>query len=192
MAKAKRYRKDPRYRPGGKKRQCTGHTRSGRQCSNTPIIGGTVCRMHGGGAPQVKRKAQERLEDLIDPNRLLRELAGAVYSDLREAFDEHGKLRPMHEWPEALARAVASVKTMKKNLQAGDGKTDDVVEIRLWDKMSAITLLMRHLKMLTDKVEHTGRDGQPLVGPDPRTVATAELIDEAKALVKLLEGKVGG
>jgi hypothetical protein len=31
-----------------------------------PIKGGTVCRFHGGSAPQVKRKAQERLEALVD------------------------------------------------------------------------------------------------------------------------------
>jgi len=47
--------------------------------------------MHGGKAPQVKRKAEERLADLIDPGRVLREAARLAYSDVRELFDEHGR-----------------------------------------------------------------------------------------------------
>jgi hypothetical protein len=34
---------------------------SGQPCRYPPIPGGFVCRFHGGGAPQVKAKAQERL-----------------------------------------------------------------------------------------------------------------------------------
>lgn len=43
------------------KRQCTATNRQGRRCGKSPIPGGTVCRMHGGAAPQVRLKAQERL-----------------------------------------------------------------------------------------------------------------------------------
>lgn len=172
-------------RPGEPKRQCTAHNRQKKRCKNAPILGGTVCAKHGGKAPQVIRKAQERLEDLIDPNRLLRELVSVVYSDLRDAFDAQGQLRPIHEWPDGLARAVASVKTTKKNLTVGDKKMDDVVEIKVWDKTTAITLLMRHLKMLTDKVEHTGKDGSPLVG-DVRTASTEALLAEAREIAGLL------
>lgn len=32
-----------------------------QQCRNTPIPGGTVCRMHGGASPVVARKAAERI-----------------------------------------------------------------------------------------------------------------------------------
>lgn len=174
-------------KPGEPKRKCNARNRRGMPCGKPPIVGGTVCTTHGGRAPQVQRKALERLDDLIDPRRLLRELTGLVYSDLRDAFDAQGKLLPVHEWPKGLASAVASVKSMKKNLAAGDGKTDDVVEIRLWDKTSAITLLMRHLKMLTDKIEHTGADGQPL--QEVRKMSTDALLDEAKALIAKLEGE---
>ena len=38
-----------------------------KRCRKQAIYGGTVCRMHGGAAPQVKKKARERLNDLVDP-----------------------------------------------------------------------------------------------------------------------------
>jgi len=40
---------------------------TGEQCRQTAIAGGTVCRFHGGGAPNVKRKAALRLAALVDP-----------------------------------------------------------------------------------------------------------------------------
>lgn len=42
--------------------QCSARSKQkGIQCGRTAIPGGTVCRYHGGAAPQVKLKAQERL-----------------------------------------------------------------------------------------------------------------------------------
>lgn len=38
----------------------------GVQCSKKPIPGGTVCRYHGGAAPQVKKAALERLMQYQD------------------------------------------------------------------------------------------------------------------------------
>lgn len=49
--------------------QCTAKSKTtGNQCKNAPIKGGTVCRIHGGGAPQVKAVAARRiLEALVGP-----------------------------------------------------------------------------------------------------------------------------
>ncbi len=49
-------------------RRCTAKSvRSGQRCKKAAILGGVVCQTHGGGAPQVKKAARERLNDLIDP-----------------------------------------------------------------------------------------------------------------------------
>lgn len=47
--------------------KCTATNRQGKRCGKEPIAGGTVCRMHGGSAPQVKLKAMERLMALQHP-----------------------------------------------------------------------------------------------------------------------------
>lgn len=51
----------------GKKQVCGKKTRKGTPCQKSPIKGGTVCRLHGGSAPQVKRAAKLRLLELVDP-----------------------------------------------------------------------------------------------------------------------------
>lgn len=137
-------------------RQCTAKTKRGR-CRKAAIKGGMVCPTHGGSAPQVQRKAAERLADLIDPDRALREAATLAYSDVRQLFDEHGNLKPMKDWPDSIAPAVASVEIVKKNLAAGDGMTDTVHKLRLWDKPKNLEMLFKHLGLLIERLNHSGK-----------------------------------
>lgn len=55
--------------PDGKvRRQCVATSHStGERCQRPPIKGATVCRFHGGAAPQVKKAAQLRLLELVEP-----------------------------------------------------------------------------------------------------------------------------
>lgn len=45
---------------------CAGHKKDGTPCKKNPIKGATVCRVHGGAAPQVRKRAQERLQAAAD------------------------------------------------------------------------------------------------------------------------------
>src|SRR5690554_4354052 len=45
-------------------RRCTAHTTGGNPCRKAPIKGATVCRTHGGSAPQVKAVAARRAATL--------------------------------------------------------------------------------------------------------------------------------
>jgi hypothetical protein len=48
---------------GSERERCTARSkRSGERCGRWPSKGSTVCSTHGGAAPQVKRKARERVE----------------------------------------------------------------------------------------------------------------------------------
>jgi hypothetical protein len=135
-------------------RRCTAQSkRAGRRCLKAAILGGTVCTTHGGLAPQVRRKAAERLQDLIDPDRLLREAAKLAFSDISQLLGEQGALLPVSQWPKELRGAVAGVKLTKKNPTSGDGVQEDVIEIKLWDKPKAVELLAKHLGLLTERVQ---------------------------------------
>lgn len=55
---------------------CSARRKNGTPCKRPPVAGATVCRAHGGAAPQVKRKAQERLlEGVPKMLRMLKQLA---------------------------------------------------------------------------------------------------------------------
>lgn len=58
---------DPMQGTDPMKPRCTARSKqSQKPCRNAPIPGGTVCRFHGGAAPQVKAKALERLQAYQD------------------------------------------------------------------------------------------------------------------------------
>ncbi len=60
--------RDPRDLPGRELLQCSAHSRtSGERCKNKALAGTTVCKFHGGAAPQVQRKAKMRLAELVAP-----------------------------------------------------------------------------------------------------------------------------
>ena len=154
--------RDAQYAPVGLARervsgQCYAKTKStGQRCRQAAILGGSVCRLHGGRAPQVRRAAAIRIRDLIDPQRVLRECARLAYSDIGDLFTAQGELKTVQHWPEHARRAVSSVEVLKRNLTAGDGEQEDVVKIRLWDKIKPLELLMRHLGLVGEQGADTG------------------------------------
>ena len=83
------------------RRQCTAKSKqSGVRCKKAPIPGGAVCRMHGGGAPQVQQAAKERLAVLVDPaidrlGELVRQkqFTSTAYAAVKDVLDRNG-LKP--------------------------------------------------------------------------------------------------
>lgn len=146
-------------------RRCTGHTKVGR-CKKWAIRGGNVCRKHGGAAPQVKAKAKERL--LIaavmrefalaakEPDRVMAEIGCIAFSRIGSLYQEDGAILPTNAMPEHVQAMVAGVETLKRNVTTGDGKVDDVLKVRLWDKPKMLELLAKHHGLADEKVEHRG------------------------------------
>jgi hypothetical protein len=74
---------------------CTATNRQGNRCGNRSIPGGRVCKFHGGGAPQVRAKAAERIRLARDLalDRLIEQLAPGEFpidpkalADITEKF----------------------------------------------------------------------------------------------------------
>ncbi len=87
--------------------RCTAHTRQSAgvdRCTNPRNLGATVCRMHGGGAPQVKRAAARRLA----ADKVRRSMADV---EVREIDNPLAELRALTgeviAWKDALASHVA-------------------------------------------------------------------------------------
>lgn len=76
---------------------------------------------------------------------VLRELLAIARADLSEAFDEAGAVKKLRDIPAEVRRALAAY-------EPGEWG----VRLKFWDKTRALELLAKHLKLLTDKVEHSG------------------------------------
>ena len=104
----------------------------------------------------MRAKANERLADLIDPDRALREAARLASSDVRQLFDEKGNMLPVKEWPDGLAAAIGGIEVVRRNVDSADDKTDDVIKVKVWDKPKNLEMLFKHLNLFKEQLELTG------------------------------------
>lgn len=76
--------------------KCKAHSQGGKPCGNNPIPGGTVCRFHGGGAPQVIEAAKMRILELVDP---------ALHAAAQQLKEEEDPRVRSQAWRDILDRA---------------------------------------------------------------------------------------
>lgn len=143
--------------------QCTATGRAtGERCRLSAIHGSTVCHKHGGSAPQVRaaaaRRLQKQLDDILDPNRVLEEIACIAFVDPADVYDDKGNLLPVRKWPESARRALAGFEVAQRNITAGDGHVDTVLKAKFWDKGRALEMAAKKHALLTEKVEITDGD----------------------------------
>jgi phage terminase small subunit len=98
--------------------------------------------------------AQLEADTGLTLKRVVEELGRVALFDPRALFGANGELLDPKDWPEDVARAVASLEVSKRS------DDDDVAittsKVRAWDKVRALELLGKHLGAFRDKVEHTG------------------------------------
>lgn len=113
--------------------------------------------------PGIKARLQElqapavaRFE--VATEQVLKELFRIATCDIGLAFNEDGTMKALHEIPEDVRRAIQAVET--EQLFDGQGKDRYQVghtkRIKFWDKNKALEMLAKHLKLLTDRIEHSG------------------------------------
>lgn len=110
-------------------------------------------------AVQAALERQEKRTE-ITADLILRELLDIARSDIRELFDEDGNLRKIHDLPDGIAKAVAGIDVEELFEGYGRERTriGDVKKVKLWNKVSALELLGKHLKLWIDRVEHDVTD----------------------------------
>jgi phage terminase small subunit len=132
-------------------------------------------------------KAERSERTHITQDLVLRELARIAFFDLRKLYREDGSMKNPSEWDDDTAAVVAGVDVVETKGNAEFGGEDGarhipeyVKKTKVFDKNTALTLAMRHLGMLRDKIEHTGKDGKDLpVAPAGVLVVPGLMTDSA-------------
>lgn len=112
-----------------------------------------------GIAQRIQELMNERAAEVgVTAAKILKRLDSIGDVDLGRAYDKNGNLLPIHEIPEDVRRCISGIKVFEEFEGFGKErvKIGEVREVKFWDKIKANELLGRHLKLFTDKVEHSG------------------------------------
>lgn len=90
----------------------------------------------------------------ITQDHVLQELVRLALVDIGDAYDDEGAPLELKDMPEDVRRAISSLEV--EELKLDDAVIGRVKKLKLLDKKGALELLGRHLKMWTDKLEHSG------------------------------------
>jgi len=111
---------------------------------------------------KLRQKISEKTELTVD--RVLLEYKRLALLDIRKAFDKEGNLKPIHEWDDDTAAAIAGVEA--EDIYEGTGEnraiTGRLHKVKLSDKRAALDSIGRHLGMFIDKSEISGPNGRPI------------------------------
>ena len=90
---------------------------------------------------------------------VLRELRDLVFHNPKNYYDKNGQLLAVKDMPDEVAKTVHSVKILKTefNASAEGGDVDfepvQTVEVKGIDKLKAIEMSMKHLGILTERID---------------------------------------
>jgi len=96
----------------------------------------------------------------ITQDRVIKEVARLAFLDIRKAFNTDGTLKPLHEMDDDTAAALAGLDAIE--LREDGAAIGTLKKLKLSDKTAALTLLMRHMGMLNDKMRMQGDTENPL------------------------------
>jgi len=104
---------------------------------------------------KAKKERSERTR--IKQDDIIKELARIGFSDLTKAFTPGGALINPQDWDDQTKQAISSVEVVVRPTGERDADDRPILEhthkIRLWDKLSALEKLGKHLGMFIDKSE---------------------------------------
>lgn len=109
--------------------------------------------------PYVRKMIKEaedaqRERTQITSDKVLQELLLIARADISKAFNKDGSMKPIHDIPEDVRRAISGVETLETSL--GKGTKCRTSKLKFWDKVAALGLLGKNLKLFSDKLELSG------------------------------------
>lgn len=144
-------------------------------------LNGTEAAKAAGFSAKTAGAAASRLLKIVNVKALIAELTAArakkldisadwVLGELRKLagydagaiFNDEGGLRPISEWDSSARAALVGLDHEKLFEHFGPGQAKHVGttrKVKLADKLRALELLGRHLKLFTDRVEVAGLEG---------------------------------
>ena len=104
---------------------------------------------------KVLGKQVRKLE--VSAEKVLQEAARIAFLDIRCIYEDDGTLKPVSQWPDEVAAAVAGIESVQQYTYHDGQKIPVGVlkKIKLWDKPSQLALLAKHLKLLHDETPNT-------------------------------------
>ena len=131
--------------------------------------------------------AKRKASNLITQERVLTELARIAFFDPRRLLDDDGNPIPLHRLDADTAAVIGALEIEDIFEGRGDGRrpVGVVRKYKIADKMAAITNLMKHLGMLSDRVVLQGDADKPVQVQHARA-SLAEVVAQIQ-LKKALE-----
>lgn len=112
---------------------------------------------HGLVREAIGRAMAERSKRVgLNADRVLARLGALALGDPTAIFNEQGGLRKPGEMDENDRLLIAGVKTRRAltlNPETGEMEKEEIVEVKTIDQLAAISLAMKHLGMLNEKID---------------------------------------
>lgn len=124
---------------------------------NANVSGSTLLRNSIVSAA-IGKALHERIEKTkVTQERVIYELAAIAFSNIQEVLDDKDQVKKLSTLPDNIARSISSIKVQHKTAFGEDGPEDITIkEIKFWNKTEALTLLAKHLGMITEKHQISG------------------------------------
>lgn len=103
-----------------------------------------------------KRKEKQLAKAELTADRVLEEVRRLAFANIWDLFDDEGNLKKKKDLTLEQQASVSSLEVVLKNAEAGDGKIDRVLKVKVWDKPRALELAMRHLGLLIENMNING------------------------------------
>ena len=112
---------------------------------------------------EAMKRREHRTE--VTQDRVLLELARIGFASGKKIVDKKDSIKSLHDMDDDTAAAIASIEI--EEIFAGSGaerrRVGHKKKVRFWNKNDALNTMAKHLGMLMEKMELTGKNGQPLV-----------------------------